>query len=99
MWTIDIRHWIDEETEEAAAPQLIPNVIGLKELISFATSKAAGMETELPKCWHPENPDCEGFLIAEIVEKDQIQWECTVCDFGGVVSGWMKLDCNKMEWH
>ncbi len=97
MWIIDIRHWIDEETEEAAAPQLSSNVKGLKEVIHFATSKAAGIDAELPRCWHPENKRCDGYLIAEIVSPERIHWACTVCEFEGEVSGWRELRCNNLR--
>ena len=52
MWVIDIRHWLDEKKSGPAVPQLNLKVKKLSEIITYATSIAAGLSMEsIPKCW------------------------------------------------
>ena len=91
MWVIDIRHWLDEEMTGPAVPRLRLKVKKLSEIITYATSTAAGMATDsTPKCWRrPERKPCKGLLDIHLDETaNQIYWYCGVCGDEGVVSGW-----------
>ncbi|RLB01866.1 MAG: hypothetical protein DRG83_09450 [Deltaproteobacteria bacterium] len=94
MWIIDIRHWLDETQSEPATPQLRSKVKKLGEIISYATSKAAGRQVgSRPKCWRrPKKKPCKGTLhIVLDTSKKQIYWKCPVCGDEGVVYGWEGL--------
>jgi hypothetical protein len=43
MWVIDIRHWLNEQQVEPAAPQLRLKVKKLTEIITWITSRDRGL--------------------------------------------------------
>ena len=52
MWVINIQHWLDETMSGPAVPQLRLKVKKISEIITYATSVAAGIPTEsIPRCW------------------------------------------------
>jgi hypothetical protein len=94
MWVIDIRHWLDETQTQAAIPRLRLKVNKLSEIITYATSIAAGLSVESPpRCWRrPGRKPCKGQLKIEMnTETEQIHWICPECGDEGVVSGWAGL--------
>ncbi|MBN1930563.1 MAG: hypothetical protein JW786_03020 [Desulfobacterales bacterium] len=95
MWVIDIRHWLDEETQSVAAvPQLKRKVEKLGEIIIYATSAYIGIsERKKPKCWRrPKRKPCKGVLDIRLDEiEGKIHWQCDSCGDEGVVSGWQGL--------
>lgn len=99
MWVVDIRHWINEETEDAAAPQLVRNVERMKKIIAYTTLKATGMQEEGPlRCWkRPKRKFCKGILDTGFECPDRIYWKCRRCGFEGVVYGWNGLSCNLLH--
>ena len=42
MWVINIQHWLDETMTGPAVPQLKQKIKKLSEIITYATSVAAG---------------------------------------------------------
>ena len=95
MWVIDIRHWLDNETQTGpGVPQLKSKVKKITEIITYATSVEAGISVDSPpKCWRrPKRKPCKGKLDIELVpETGQIHWICPICQDEGVVTGWEDL--------
>ena len=59
MWVIDIRHWLNEQQDGPAAPQLRRKVKKLAEIITWITSRNRGLPAgEALKCRRrpKENP-------------------------------------------
>ena len=100
MWVINIQHWIDETKTVAAVPQLRQKVKKLAEIITYATSLAAGMHTDsIPKCWRrPKRKPCKGILDIHLGEStNQIHWYCEICGDEGVVTGWEGLIWDMLD--
>ena len=94
MWLIDIRHWLDEETQsKEAVPQLKQKVKKIGEIISYATSVSANLPVDKPPvCWRrPNRKPCKGILEISLDQVDRIHWICPVCSDEGVISGWQGL--------
>ena len=90
MWIIDIRHWLDETQSGPGLPQLKSKVKKLSEIITYATSLAAGIPAEQPpKCWRrPNRKPCKGTLDIHLDQAtSRIYWKCPVCQDEGVVTG------------
>jgi hypothetical protein len=86
MWVIDIRHFLDDTQTGPAVPRLKFKVKKLSEIITYATSVAAGIPVDqTPKCWRrPERKPCEGHL--------DIGWTRMPARFtGGALSVKMKV--------
>ncbi len=100
MWVIDIRHWLNESQTGPATPQLKSKVKKLARIISYATSKAAGISPgSRPKCWRrPKKKRCKGTpdIFLDRSTK-RIHWSCPVCGDEGVVYGWEGLIWDKSE--
>ena len=99
MWVINIQHWLDE-TNAAAVPQLRLKVKKLAEIITYATSVAAGMPIDsIPKCWRrPQRKPCKGIIGIHLNEAtNQIHWYCNNCGDEGVVTGWEGLIWDMLE--
>jgi hypothetical protein len=94
MWVINIQHWLNETKSGPGVPQLRLKVRKLAEIITYATSVAAGLPTgSIPKCWRrPKRKPCQGELDIEINRSSgQIHWQCPICEDEGVVTGWEGL--------
>ena len=94
MWVINIQHWLDETMTAPAVPQLKQKVKKLSEIITHATSVAAGMRIDsIPKCWRrPKRKPCKGILDIHLDQNThQIHWFCSICGDEGVVTGWENL--------
>jgi len=94
MWVINIQHWLDETKTAPAVPRLKLKVKKMAEIITYATSAAAGLPADsVPKCWRrPGRKPCEGILDIHLDETtNQIYWYCHVCGDEGVMSGWEGL--------
>jgi len=51
MWVIDIRHWVNEQQDGPAAPQLRLKVKKLAKIITWIMSRDRGLlAREAPKC-------------------------------------------------
>ena len=89
MWVIDIRHWLNEQQDGPAVPQLKFKVNKLAEVITFATSRGMGLRVgEPPKCWRrPGRKPCQGLFDIYLTEDDRIYWKCPVCDDEGIMAG------------
>ena len=68
MWVINIQHWLDETMSGPAVPQLRLKVKKISEIITCATSVAAGLPAEsIPQCWRrPRRRPCKGELDIEL---------------------------------
>jgi len=100
MWVINIQHWLNETKSGPAVPQLSLKVKKLSEIITYATSGAAGIPTESnPKCWRrPKRKPCKGELDIELDQAaGQIHWSCGTCSDEGVVSGWEGLIWDMLD--
>jgi len=93
MWVIDIRHWLNDNYEGPAVPQLKNKVAKMKEIIIYATSELAGRKgVSTPRCWRrPQRRPCKGILEARVADHDEIRWFCPACGDEGVLSGWSGL--------
>jgi RNA polymerase subunit RPABC4/transcription elongation factor Spt4 len=94
MWIIDIRHMLDDTQSGPAVPSLKLKVQKLSEIITYATSVEAGIDTDSqPLCWRrPKRRACPGILeISFDPDADEIHWLCPVCGDEGLVSGWRGL--------
>jgi len=96
MWVIDIRHWLNDNYDGPAVPQLALKVAKIKEIIIYATSACTGRKAGLaPGCWRrPQRKPCKGILDVKVVGQDEIRWFCPVCGDEGVVRGWTSLNWN-----
>jgi hypothetical protein len=100
MWVINIQHWLNETKSGPAVPQLRLKVKKLSEIITYATSGAAGIPTESnPKCWRrPKRKPCKGELDVKLDQASgQIHWRCGTCGDEGVVSGWEGLIWDMLD--
>ena len=100
MWVIDIRHWLDDTQTGPGLPRLKFKVKKLSEIITYATSVAAGIPVDqAPKCWRrPERKTCEEHLDIRLEQgAGQIHCRCPVCKDEGVVYGWRGLTWDKLE--
>jgi len=100
MWVIDIRHWLDETISGPAVPQLNLKVKKLSEIITYATSIAAGLSVgSIPKCWRrPKRRLCKGELDVILDQASgQIHWHCGICGDEGIVSGWEGLIWDMLD--
>jgi hypothetical protein len=100
MWVINIQHWLNETKSGPAVPQLRLKVKMLSEIITYATSVAAGIPMEsIPNCWRrPKRKPCKGELNIDLdLNSGQIQWRCEVCGDEGVVSGWEGLIWDMLD--
>ncbi len=100
MWVINIQHWLNETKSGPAVPRLKLKVKKLSEIITYATSGAAGIPTESnPKCWRrPKRKSCKGELDIELDQAaGQIHWCCGTCGDEGVVSGWEGLIWDMLD--
>lgn len=94
MWVINIQHWLDETKSGPGVPQLKQKVKKLAEIITYATSKAAGLPTDsIPKCWRrPKRKPCKSELDIEINRlSGQIHWRCPICEDEGIITDWEGL--------
>ena len=64
MQVIDIKHWLNEQQDGPAAPQLRLKVKKLTEIITWITSRDRGLPAgEAPKGWRrPKRKACKGTL-------------------------------------
>ncbi len=107
MWVINIQHWLDKTMTGPAVPRLRLKVKKLAEIITYATSMAAGMPTDsTPRCWRrPKRKPCKGILDIYLdPATNRIHWYCSICEDEGVVSGWEgliwdMLDCSHNSIH
>jgi hypothetical protein len=100
MWVINIQHWLNETKSGPAVPQLRLKVKKLSEIITYATSVAAGIIMEsTPKCWRrPKRKACKGELDIDLdFISGQIHWRCGICGDDGVVSGWQGLIWDMLD--
>jgi hypothetical protein len=100
MWVINIQHWLDETMSGPAVPQLRLKVKKISEIITYATSVAAGITTEsIPKCWRrPNRRPCKGELDIILDQASgQIHWRCGICGDEGVLSGWEGLIWDMLD--
>ena len=100
MWVVNILHWLDETKSGPAVPQLNLKVKKLSEIIVYATSAAAGIQTEsAPKCWRrPQRKPCKGELDIDLDEDfEHIHWRCGICGDEGVISGWEGLIWDMLD--
>lgn len=93
MWVIDIRHWLNEQLDGPALPQLRLKVKKLAEIITWITSRDRGLSAgEAPKCWRrPKRKPCRGILKIQLEKDDRIHWLCPKCGDEGLVDGWQGL--------
>lgn len=93
MWVIDIRHWLNEQQDGPAAPQLRRKVEKLAEIISWITSRDRGLDVgEPPKCRRrPKKKPCTGRLQLQYDLNDRIYWYCPECGDEGLLDGWQWL--------
>jgi len=70
MRVIDIRHWLDQTRTGPAVPRLKRKVNKPGEIITYATSKIAGIPVDSPpKCWRrPGRKPCNGQLEIHLDE-------------------------------
>jgi len=100
MWVINIQHWLNETKSGPAVPQLRLKVKKLSEIITYATSVAAGLSVDsIPKCWRrPKRKACKGELDIELNQASgQIHWRCGLCGDGGIISGWEGLIWDMLD--
>jgi hypothetical protein len=100
MWVINIQHWLNETKSGPAVPQLRLKVKKLSEIITYASSIAAGIFMEsTPKCWRrPKRKPCRGELDIDFDQTSgHIHWRCEVCGDEGVVSGWEGLIWDMLD--
>jgi hypothetical protein len=99
MLVIDIRHWLNEQEDGPAAPQLLRKVKKLAEIITWITSRDRGLPTgETPKCWRrPNRKPCKGTLKIQFEIDDRIHWLCPECEDEGLIDGWQGLIWDMSE--
>ncbi len=100
MWVINIQHWLDETKTASAVPQLRLKVKKLAEIITYATSVAAGIPIDsIPKCWRrPKRKPCKEILGIHLNENtNQIHWYCSSCYDEGIVTGWEGLIWDMLD--
>ena len=53
------------------------------------------------KCWHrPKNKPCTGhIIIQQEIDKDILNWECSECIKGGIISGWKYSRNNLIQFY
>ena len=93
MWIIDIRHWLNEQKDGPAVPQLKLKVKKLAEIITYATLCDLGLFAgEAPKCWRrPKRKPCKDALQIHLEIDDRIHWFCSECEDKGLIDGWQEL--------
>jgi hypothetical protein len=93
MWLINMRHWLNQQKDGPAAPQVKVKVKKLTEIIVYATACRSGMATgEAPKCWRrPKRKPCKGILQIRIEKNVSIYWRCPECEDKGRINGWKGL--------
>ena len=100
MWVINIQHWLDGTMSGPAVPQLKLKVKKLSEIITYATSVAAGLPAEsIPQCWRrPRRRPCKGELDIELDKvSGHIHWRCGLCEDEGVITGWEGLIWDMLD--
>jgi hypothetical protein len=81
-------------------PQLKRKVEKLAEIVTYATSEAAGLPVgQIPTCRRrPGRKPCKSALDIYLdEEKEQIYWYCNSCHDEGVVSGWRGLIWDMLD--
>lgn len=93
MWVIDIRHWLNDDQTEAAAPELRLKVIKLTEIITYITALESDLVVgDSPVCWRrPSHKPCKTPLHLSWTEDDRIYFKCPKCSNEGVIDGWHGL--------
>ena len=88
MWMIDIRHWLNEQKDGPAVPQLKLKVRKLAEIIAYATLCDRGLYTgKAPRCWRrPKRKPCKGILQIQFEIDGRIHWFCPECADEGLRS-------------
>ena len=93
MWIIDIRHWLNEQKDGPAVPELKLKVKKLAEIITYATLCDRGLNTgKAPRCWRrPKRKPCKGILQIQFEIDGRIHWFCPECADEGLIDGWHGL--------
>jgi hypothetical protein len=92
-WVTDLKHFIDEETEDwADLPGPALNLaIALGSIVAWVTDHLPAGEphTNVP-CWRrPGRKRCRGDILAERpTGSSEIVWHCWLCGDNGVIHGW-----------
>ena len=99
MWVINIRHWLNEQLDGPAVPQLRLKVKKLTEIITWITSRDRGLSAEnAPKCRRrPKRKACKGILEIQFEVDDRIYWFCPECEDEGLIDGWQGLIWDMSE--
>ena len=93
-WVVDMRHYIDEETDDF--PESLPEPV-LKLAIFFGTIVAwvsdhlpeGDEHTNVPCQRSPGRRRCRGEIIAELERgTGYIVWQCPLCADYGTIHGW-----------
>ena len=92
-WVTDLRHYIDEETDDWVEDMPSPALnlaLALGSIVAWVTDRprAGDAHTNVP-CWRsPGRKRCRGDIMAERRAGSEIVWECPVCGDNGVIRGW-----------
>ncbi len=96
-WVTDLRHYIDEETDdwaEALPGPALNLALALGSIVAWVTDHLPAVDlgdlhTNVP-CWRsPGRKRCRGDIMAERSEgSSDIVWHCPVCRDNGVIRGW-----------
>ena len=91
-WVTDLRHYLDEETEDF--PEGIPGpalnvAIFLASIVAWVTDHFPEGEphTNIPCRSRRARRRCRGEIVAEL-HGAEIIWHCPLCGENGVISGW-----------
>lgn len=91
MWSLDIRHWLNDSLSGPAVPQLGYKVKWLGSVITYVSGVLAELpEGERPRCWRrPGRKPCPGRVRVDWdPETEDIYWRCPVCGDKGRLGGW-----------
>jgi len=93
-WVTDLRHYIDEGTDEWAEGLPGPALnlaLALGSIVAWVTDHlpAGDAHTNVP-CWRsPGRKRCRGDILAECPPgSSDIIWQCPRCGENGMISGW-----------
>jgi hypothetical protein len=92
-WVVDLRHYLDEETDDLASMPgpALSCALFFTSVVAWVTDHlpAGDPHTNVNCIRRPGRKRCTGDIIAELNSgSGAIHWECPWCGENGVISGW-----------
>ena len=90
-WVVDIRHYLDEETDDIpdqAPPRIVNLALFFGSIVAWVTDHLP-QHTNVSCRRSPGRKRCRGEITAELNRgSGYIEWRCTICGDNGMILGW-----------